>query len=64
MKKLFGFIVTVTSAFFASLLVPLQSHKEREESKITVAAFEPVAGKKAHVLESVSANSGKVVFYQ
>lgn len=66
MKKYFEFIFIVTSAFFASFfasfLVPLQSHKEREESSIKVAEFEPVAGKKAHVIESVSSNSGKVVF--
>lgn len=62
MKELFRFIVSVTTAFLASFLVPLQSHRDREESAITVAAFEPLAGKKAHVIKSVSANSGEVVF--
>lgn len=63
MKKFIIFTFQTISAFIESFLMPLQSQEERENSKIKVDVYKPVAGKKAVVTQSVSSNSGEVDLY-
>jgi len=60
MKAFIVYIFKVVSAFLLSFISALQSRAGYESSTLKVDVYEPVAGKKAIVTQTVTASTGEV----